>query len=159
MADPKMDSLQQRLRANLERKQARTTERFSVPGYKGDGVDLKFELSAHVAYAETRKSVRGSMQLDEAEQELKIAADTLASAYKDVWAEADGELEPLGLSLQALASYLGLAGAENDTQALFLIIPDELDLIQLHAGYMVWKKGAASAAEQELVGEYVATSS
>ncbi len=117
-----MSTLGEQLLAARSKKQAAHEATLEIPGYDGKlwatYRPLDFREARHIGQEHERLR-------DEIEKELRIAADTLVKACVGCEARIGGKthkLPPIGLEL---ATEIGLGGAENPRQAVFLIFPSE----------------------------------
>lgn len=143
-------SIEQRLRARIEEKQAHHTIDLPVHGFE----DLFKARYRALTYREMKRIGRQAVTIeDDDERELCIAADILAVACEEVFeVGTDGEDRSLGGPWNAgLGERLGLSHVESGRQCLLAIFTDELDLIAHRDAYIEWRddvtvKAANSAA-------------
>lgn len=93
---------------------------------------------------------------DEVEREIRLAADTLASACTGCEIHIGDEVfekGPLGL---ALANELGLDGAENDIQAVLALFPSERAMIEQFVELEAWVKAVNAGVDDDIEGKSVA---
>jgi hypothetical protein len=139
-------SLGERLLAARSKKQAAHEEVFEVPGYGGQ----LFARYRPLDFREARRiGQRHEALRDEVEKELRVAADTLASACISCEAHIDGEvkeLPPLGLKL---CEDIGLDGPETPIQAVLEIFPSEMSVVR----QFVELQGAEETSNGAIDGE------
>ena len=144
-----MDSVAQRLLAARSKKQAAHEEIFEVPGYDGQ----LFAVYRPLDFREARRIGQRHERLrDEIEKELRMAAESLASACIRCEAKIDGEtheLPPLGL---ALAQQIGIEGPENDLQAVLAIFPSEMAVVNQFVAVQGSETASNGQIDTELEG-------
>lgn len=121
------ESLAETLRAKRDQYTQVTERTVEIPGFGG-------QLYAHYTpldYRSARRIVERCETIpDPATRDLEAAAESLVTACQGVEAHVDGEVHDLGYKLgKQLADWLGLEGAETDVQAVFLIFPSEMAII------------------------------
>lgn len=152
------DSIQDRVRKARDNRIAGTTVQLPVPGYKG----VLLATYRGIPWRERREIMLNAQSVnDQVDQELMNAADLLIASCVSMQADIDGEQHDLNVKMGiSLAGYLSLEmeHVDTDRQALYLIIPDEGDVIE-HCGelLMALRKGQAHA-DDEIVGESSAAS-
>jgi hypothetical protein len=129
MEVPKVDlpeSLAERLRSQREQRTAPKETTLKVPGF-----DELYARYLPLGYRPARKIVEDCIDIpDPATRDLEAAVQTLLTACQGVEAHIDGETHDLGMKLgKALADFLGLEGSENDKQAIMLIFPSEMAIM------------------------------
>lgn len=145
-----MATLGEQLLAARSRKQAAHEETFEVPGYDGKLWATYRPLDFRVA---RRIGQRHERLRDEVEKELRVAADTLASACVSCEARIDGEthkLPPLGAEL---VKQIGLDGEpETPIQAVLMIFPSEMAVVRQFVELQGAEDTANDQIDDELAG-------
>ena len=144
-----MSSIQERLQAARE---SATSEpiRLPVPCFADDSLIAVYKPVVDWA------SVQPFLRTVDPTKELEVAADTLLKACMACEGNFDGEAVQLPHTLgTALAEYLGFGVIVDgqrvtDRQALFLMIPNQVRLMQ-HYDALLAQSGVASAQAQEAV--------
>ena len=147
------DSLKDQILAARTAALGEHTEDFEIPGFGGR---LWGTFKALDDYAELRQiGKRHEGITDQVEREMAVGADTLLEANTDTFALIDGKKEPLGVRLGLeLNGYLGIEGAQNDREALFLLFDSKTtNLMQLFFRYDGWTKVAQTEAETRVEGK------
>jgi hypothetical protein len=162
------ESLQERLRAARAQKQEKEPIRIPIPGCDvawetDDGKKHEGHLVAR--YLPLRYRGKGQMRDisnrqgsgDPATDEIMMAAGTIVAACDGIEAVSDGQSSDLGVKMgRTLADYLGLdtTDLKEDTEAVFLIIPDEIQLIN-HSNRLTTEMGIV---DEKLVKELLGNS-
>lgn len=141
------DSLRDLLRGSREALQATRTIDLPVPGW--GALVARYHV---LSWRETRQiTARHERVRDVAQQELYIAADSLIAACDGTFASLDGQLQPLNMIYGIdLARYLGEDGAESARQAVFQLIPNEIQLITHYGELMAWMQGENVSVDEDL---------
>lgn len=137
-------SLGERLLATRDKHQKATEETRPVPGYEGQLTATYRGLTFREGRAIGK---RHEAILDEAEQEIRIAADVLAKSCTGCQAHIDGETKDLPALGLGLAQSLGVDGPENDAQAVLMIFPSERAVVE--EGAAVEKLGVTSGQKAD----------
>lgn len=146
MEVPKVDlpeSLAERLRSQREQRTAPKETTLKVPGF-----DELYARYLPLGFRPARKIVEDCADIqDPATQDLEEAVQTLLTACQGVEAHIGGETHDLGMKLgKPLADFLGLDGSENDVQAVMLIFPSEMAIVD-HANDVALLSREASDGE------------
>lgn len=143
-----MASVQERLRAAME---PALSEPIRLP------FPSSTDGSLVVRYRPVRDwaQVRAFASTNDPQKELEAAADTLLSACEGCEAHIDGEVIELPHRLGSeLAAYLGWdVGAITDRQALFLMCPNTIRVIQHHDELLTESEAKADKAEEAAEGK------
>lgn len=111
-------------------------------------------------YREDRQvGQRHQMVTDQLEQEIRLAADTLASASTGCEIHIGDEVfekGPLGL---ALAQELGLDGPENNVQAVLALFPSERAMVEQYIELEAWVKAVNAGVDDDIEGKSGAATS
>ena len=142
-------SLQDRLKA---RRDAWFTgdEKVPVPGYGG-------ELVGCYARADWAQFGPLAMSMSEGEpskQNVEAAVKMLVSSNTGMEAHVDGKVAPIdGVKLGvSLAAFLGIEGADTDTQAVYLIFPGDVEIMEHVSALTSLQKARAEKADGAIAG-------
>ena len=169
MADSKpavasKDSLRGWLQDARKRSLARTTIDLPIPRFEGR---LWCTFRALEDVIELRDIQRRYETMDETDEAIHVAADTLIAACVDCFVKRDGKTVSLGVKLGLpLFEYLELTDettgeplvAENDTQAVFQIFESTVRLVLIAKDYSDFMTEAGAGTDRELEGNSVAPS-
>lgn len=142
-------SLGERLLEARSKKQAAHEEVFEVPGYDGQ----LFARYRPLDFRRAREIGQHHERLrDEIEKELRVAAETLATACLGCEARIEGQthqLPPLGVEL---CNEIGLEGTENPIQAVLAIFPSEMAVVRQFVALQGAEESANGQIDTELEG-------
>lgn len=155
-----MPSIQERLQQAREAGERAHPVSLAVPGYRDGALVLRYSPPG---WAASRDYIRTQTKNADTSAELIAIANGLLSVSIGAEAHIDGEVHELPHSLGTnLAEYLGLdvsisegAGQRrvSDREAVFLLIPDDLDLVTHWNELIARSRPARAKVEKEILGE------
>lgn len=145
-----MTSLQERLKEAREERECRPV-RLPIPGYRKGALVAVYKAPQ---WGEARGYVHAVNAGAPSSVELDAIADALVDSSTGMEARIDGETQTIPHKLgKGLTDYLGIDGAENDRQAVYLLIPDDLEMVAHWDRLVAESRSRRKRAEDELSGE------
>lgn len=149
-----MASIQEQLAAAREEVEDKPIK-LALPNYTDGALVAVYRAPD---WGAARDYVRATVEGAPSTVELDAIADGLIAASTGTEAHIDGEVHDLGHRLgRDLTEYLGITGAENDRQAVYLLVPDDIDLVTHWNELMAIARSRRERAEERVSGESLAS--
>lgn len=155
-------SFRDKVRAARTAAQNRKTKDFKIPGFEGT---IWGTFKALDKWADVRGIVDKYAHLTDGEDELMIAAETLLRSCVTLYGLDNGVRAPLDMTLGVQfaewveeGSTVTTGPPMTDLQAVFVAIPDEVQLVKLFTRLEQWYTGEDEGTSAEQVGNSVAPS-
>lgn len=145
-----MPSIQEQLKAKRQTALAKEI-RLPVPGWEDESLIAVFRP------VQGWGEVRDFLVTEDPKKELDVAAQTLVSHCTGTEAHLEGEVHQMVKLGKQLADSLDIDGAENDQEAIFLLLPSQEAVIALY-GLLRRESGRLiKDAQEEMRGESTAS--
>ncbi len=151
-----MSSIQERLQAARDTAERTHPVSLPLPGFQNNELVIRYRAPD---WAASRNYIKAQIQDAPGSVELEAIADGLVAASTGAEAHLDGEVHDLPYKLGVdLAEYLGVdvmadTRRISDREAVFLLIPDDMDLVAHWNELIAESRQAKDRVEADITGE------